>query len=343
MYVGGLMRGTRAAEGSCVERERAEAAHERSQAPPLSLAEASDRAAGLCANVELALRGKPDVVRRAVETLVAGVGKTTLAQALARSIDGSFRRIQFTSDLLPSDLLGTSLPETDAGHPTGRFVFQHGPVFANIVLADEINRASPKVQSALLEAMAERCVTFDGVTHPLPLPFFVVATQNPLEHHGTHPLPESQLDRFLVRRGIGYPDPSDEIAVLREDPSTRALPQLAAVVTPAEVRAIQRVSERVKFDDALAAYLLDIVRQTREHEAVEVGVSPRGAIALRRAAQAHALLDGRDYCIPEDVRDLAVDVLAHRLAVDPRTGRGRGGEEAGWILREILDQTNVPL
>jgi MoxR-like ATPase len=303
--------------------------------------------------VELALRGKPDVVRRAVETLVAGghllledvpgVGKTTLAQALARSIDGSFRRIQFTSDLLPGDLLGTSLPETDAGHPTGRFVFQHGPVFANIVLADEINRASPKVQSALLEAMAERCVTFDGVTHPLPLPFFVVATQNPLEHHATHPLPESQLDRFLVRRGIGYPDPSDEIAVLREDPSARALPQLASVVTPAELRAIQGVSESVKFDDALAGYLLDIVRQTREHEAVEVGVSPRGAIALRRAAQAHALLDGRDYCIPEDVRDLAVDVLAHRLAVDPRMGRGRGGEEAGWILREILDQTNVPL
>jgi MoxR-like ATPase len=347
------MRGRRAAEGSCVGRERAEAVHGRTQGPLLSLEEASERAARLCANVELALRGKPDVVRRAVETLVAGghllledvpgVGKTTLAQALARSIDGSFRRIQFTSDLLPGDLLGTSLPETDAGHPTGRFVFQHGPVFANIVLADEINRASPKVQSALLEAMAERCVTFDGVTHPLPLPFFVVATQNPLEHHGTHPLPESQLDRFLVRRGIGYPDPSDEIAVLREDPSLRALPRLASVVTPAEVRAIQGVSESVKFDDALAGYLLDIVRQTREHEAVEVGVSPRGAIALRRAAQAHALLDGRDYCIPEDVRDLAVDVLSHRLAVDPRIGRARGGEEAGWILREILDQTNVPL
>jgi len=303
--------------------------------------------------VELALRGKPDVVRRAVETLVAGghllledvpgVGKTTLAQALARSIDGSFRRIQFTSDLLPSDLLGTSLPETDGGHPTGRFVFQQGPVFANIVLADEINRASPKVQSALLEAMAERCVTFDGVTHRLPLPFFVVATQNPLEHHGTHPLPESQLDRFLVRRGIGYPDPTDEIAVLREDPSKRALPQLGSVVTPTELRDIQTVSDGVKFDEALAGYLLDIVKQTREHEAIEVGVSPRGAIALRRAAQAHALLDGRDYCIPEDVRDLAVDVLAHRLAVDPRMGRARGGEEAGWILREILDQTNVPL
>jgi MoxR-like ATPase len=321
--------------------------------PTLTLECATERALSICQNVERALRGKPDVVRRAVETLVAGghllledvpgVGKTTLAHALARSIDGVFRRVQFTSDLLPADLLGASLPEMQGGHPTGRFNFQHGPLFANVVLADEINRASPKVQSALLEAMAERSVTVDGVTHALPQPFFVVATQNPLDHYGTHPLPESQLDRFLVRRGIGYPSPEDEVAVLREDPSARALPSLEAVVTTAEVNALQQVADAVKFDEALASYVLDIVQQTREHEAVKVGVSPRGAIALRRASQARALLDGRDFCIPEDVRDLAVDVLAHRLMLDARALGSAGGEETAWILREIVDQTNVPL
>jgi MoxR-like ATPase len=170
-----------------------------------------------------------------------------------------------------------------------------------------------------------------------------MATQNPLEHHGTHPLPESQLDRFLVRRGIGYPEPEDEAAVLREDPAATSLPLLEPVLATADLLAMQRVAEEVKFDDSLVAYLLAIVQETRNHEAIEMGVSPRGAIALRRAAQARALLDGRDYCIPEDVRELAVDVLAHRLLADPRSGRARDGEETAWILREILDQTNVPL
>jgi MoxR-like ATPase len=314
---------------------------------------AAECAKRLQANVERALRGKPEVVRRAIETFIAGghllledvpgVGKTTLAHAIARSIDASFRRIQFTSDLLPGDLLGASLPEARGAGLSGGFVFHPGPIFANVVLADEINRASPKAQSALLEAMNEGAATVEGVTHTLPRPFFVIATQNPLEHHGTHPLPESQLDRFLLRCAIGYPDPAAEVAVLREDPAASELPRLEPVLTTDSVLAMQRAAESIKFSDALADYLLRIVYETREHETLDFGVSPRGAIALRRAAQARALVDGRDYCIPEDIRDLAVDVLAHRVLIDPRVGRVRGGEETVWIIREILDQVPVPL
>jgi MoxR-like ATPase len=307
----------------------------------------------LSANVERALRGKPGVVQRAVETLISGghllledvpgVGKTTLAAALARSVDASFRRIQFTSDLLPSDVVGAALPETAHGRPTGALVFQPGPLFAHVVLADEINRASPKTQSALLEAMAESAVTVDGLTHRLPQPFFVVATQNPLEHHGTNPLPESQLDRFHMRLSIGYPAPDDEAAVLREDAGRDGLPRLAPVLAPHEVLRLRASAQRVKFDDALIAYLLAIVSESREHEAIHMGVSTRAALSLRRAAQAHALLDERDYAIPEDVRELAVDVLAHRITVDPRAGEARSGKEAQWLLREILDRVPVPL
>jgi MoxR-like ATPase len=321
--------------------------------PRLTVGEAAALASKLRGNVERALRGKPEVVRRAVETLVAGghllledvpgVGKTTLAHALARSIDASFRRIQFTSDLLPGDLIGAALPDLRGGSDHGRFTFHPGPIFANVVLADEINRASPKVQSALLEAMSEGAATVDGVTHPLPRPFFVVATQNPLEHQGTHVLPESQLDRFLMRRGIGYPEAADEAAVLREDPAATALPGLAPVLGTAEVIAMQQLAASLKFDDSLVAYLLAIVHETRGHDALAYGVSPRGAIALRRCAQARALLEGRDYCIPDDVRDLAVDVFCHRVLLDPRAGRSRSGEETAWIVREILDRVPVPL
>ena len=322
-------------------------------APPLSLDDATRRIRALLDNIERAVRGKPRVVLQTVSCLIArghlliedvpGVGKTTLARATARSIDADFNRVQFTSDLLPSDLVGLSIPDRsdDARGPV--FRFQPGPLFANCVLADEINRAHPKCQSALLEAMSEQTVSVDGTTHALPDPWFVVATQNPLEHYGTHPLPESQLDRFMMRIEVGYPEREHEAEILSEDPAAHALARLEAVIDLDELVAIQQLAARVKFTDDLAAYLLDLVEETRLHEALELGVSPRGAIALRRAAQSRALVDGRAYCIPEDVREFAEPVLGHRVATrlggSPRSAAG----DPRWVIREIVDRVPVPL
>jgi len=319
----------------------------------VTASEAAQLVARWLAEIGRAVHGKPEVVRRSVLCLLArghllledvpGVGKTTLAQALARTLDADFRRIQFTSDLLPGDLTGSSIPERTGQGEAVSFRFQPGPLFGNLVLADEINRASPKAQSALLEAMSEQTVSVDGTSHRLPDPFFVVATQNPKEHHGTFPLPESQLDRFLMRLSMGYPEREDELRVLSRDPALHALPELAVVLDLATLKSLQAAVETIKVESSLLAYLLDLVQATREHEALALGASTRGALALRRAAQAAALVAGRDYCIPEDIRELAVDVLAHRVAVETRSGAQGEVEVSRWIVSEIVDRVAIPL
>jgi MoxR-like ATPase len=292
------------------------------------------------------IRGKADVVRLSVVALLAkghlliedvpGVGKTTLAQALARSVRCTFHRLQFTSDMLPSDVLGVTIYNVH----TQSFEFKRGPVFTQFLLADEINRTTPKTQSALLEAMNERQVTIDGKSHPLPEPFMVIATQNPVEHHGTYPLPESQLDRFLLRLRMGYPDRASERDILRQGTPEAAAAELSAE----DVLHLQAEAESVKVDDALVDYILSIVEKTRSHESLSLGVSPRGTQALYRATQALALCEGREYAIPDDVKRLAVPVFAHRVVINTRVALAqRTTELAERILQEILTQVEVPL
>ncbi|MDY0091221.1 MAG: MoxR family ATPase [Candidatus Vecturithrix sp.] len=300
-------------------------------------------------NIERVIIGKPDVVRLAIITLLAeghlliedvpGVGKTTLAHALAKSIDCTFQRIQFTSDMLPSDIIGVSV----YNQQLREFEFQHGPIFANIVLADEINRTTPKTQSSLLEAMSERQVSVDGITHHLKTPFMVLATQNPLEYHGTYPLPESQLDRFFMRVRIGYPAPDQEKAILQAERSILAIEHLKPVLSGNDVTAIQDMVDQVTIDDSLQEYMIQIVNRTRTSKWLELGASPRGTLALQRAARASALVAGRHYCLPDDIKALAVSVLAHRVMLQTDTLTETFAEDAERVIREIVAETPVPL
>jgi len=310
----------------------------------------AEKIALLQSSIETIIRGKAEVVRLAIVTLIAGghlliedvpgVGKTTLAHALARALDCTFQRIQFTSDLLPSDVLGLSVYNQLAGV----FEWKPGPVFANVVLADEINRTTPKTQSALLEAMAERQVTTEGITHSLPSPFIVLATQNPIEHHGTYPLPESQLDRFMLRLRIGYPGAEDEKKILRDREHAEPLDLMRPVMTAGDVLDLQQKVASVSVDDAIVDYLMRIVAATRDSEMLDLGVSPRATLALFRAAQALALTEERAYCVPDDIKRLVIPIFAHRLVISSRYASSlRRSEEAEAVLREIMKAVSVPL
>jgi len=308
------------------------------------------RAIALESSLRTIIRGNDDVIRLALVSVLAqghlliegvpGVGKTTLAHALARALDCSFQRIQFTSDMLPTDVLGITVYSA----VEQQFEFKPGPVFTNVLLADEINRTTPKTQSALLEAMNEGQVTVDGQSNPLPQPFLVIATQNPIEHHGTYPLPESQLDRFLLRIRMGYPQASDEREILRSEAGAARLEEVRPVATVADVLAMQEETTRVKVDDSLVDYALEIVRRTRESASLSLGVSPRGSLMLYRAAQAMAYLDGRMFATPEDFKSLAVPVFSHRVVVSARySSTLKKSEQAEAIIREILQTVSVPV
>lgn len=300
----------------------------------------------LQASVETVLLGKTGVVRRALTALLAGghvlledvpgVGKTVLARAIARSIGCSFNRIQFTPDMLPADVLGVSVYNAK----TGQFEFKRGPIFAHIVLADEINRTTPRTQSALLEAMNESQVTMDGRTHRLGPPFMVIATQNPFQFEGTYFLPENQLDRFMIRIRIGYPDPGTELRILAEEPSRNQLERLAPVMGVRELLALQQQVLAVRVDGAILDYIVAVADATRKHEQLAVGLSPRGALALLQAGRAAALIAGRDYVVPDDVKQLIVPVAAHRLMTAGVAQDGSQGAEG--ILERILQTVPAP-
>lgn len=292
------------------------------------------------------IRGKSEVIDRLLVGVLAGghvliedvpgVGKTTLAKALSAVLTVTFSRVQFTPDLLPADVLGTEVLNPS----DGSFNFHRGPVFTNVLLADEINRASPRTQSALLEAMNEQQVTIEGTSHPLPKPFFVVATQNPIDFQGTYPLPEAQLDRFLLRLEMGYPRHEDELAVLLDRRLKDPLDEIEPAATAEQVLELQRAVRNVEVTEAVARYVLKIAEATREHRELELGVSTRGALAMYRAAQARALIADRDYVTPDDIQTLAVPTLAHRIL--PTQQARYGGTSTATVLEGILGDVPVP-
>ena len=301
-------------------------------------------------SIARAIYGKEDAIQQALITLLArghlliedvpGVGKTTLAHAIAKSFHCSFQRIQFTSDLLPSDVLGVSVYNPESRE----FEFRSGPIFANVVLADEINRTTPRTQSALLEAMNEAQVTVDGKSLPLPQPFLVIATQNPVEHHGTYPLPESQLDRFLMRIKMGYPSHETEREILRKRVGDHPIDALDSLADVSDVIAMQETVAHVRVDSSLHDYALEIVNRTRKTDQLALGVSPRGTLMLQRAAQARAFLDGRDYCLPDDFKQLAVSVFSHRVVASSRhASLQKKSETTDAVLRDIVESVPVPL
>ncbi|HBG46019.1 MAG TPA: ATPase [Deltaproteobacteria bacterium] len=313
----------------------------------MDVKDAYKKIAALRTNLGKVIRGKADIIDLAITALLAkghlliedvpGVGKTTLAHSLARSINCSFQRIQFTSDLLPSDVIGTTV-YNQAGHS---FEFRQGPIFANIVLADEINRATPKTQSALLEAMNDRQVSVDKTTWPLPAPFMLLATQNPLEFSGTFPLPESQLDRFMMCIKIGYPDEEYERIVIRSS-GANDMGSLVPVLTTVDVEGLQRLASQVRMDEDLVTYILSIANATRKHKAIRLGVSPRATMAMYRAAQAKALVSGRDYCIPDDIKGLSPHLFAHRIITAER-GLEAGVDAGLSLTEEILGTLRAPI
>jgi len=303
----------------------------------------------LIANIRKVFVGDPEVVRLVVTALLArghlliedvpGIGKTLLGVALARSIESSFRRIQFTNDLLPSDLLGMSI----FNPRESTFSFKPGPIFSHIILADEINRTTPKTQSALLEAMNDLQVTVDGGTYPLPDPFMIIATQNPIEYHGTFPLPEAQLDRFLLRVKIGYPSAENEKEIIRGRDLYHLAARLEPVLNPAEVRALQDQVDGIRVDDALLGYIVSLASETRKTKGIKLGVSPRGSLLLRRAAQAHALTYGRDHILPDDIKRVAAPVLTHRIVIESQSFGLLRIHESDTIIQGVLERVPIPL
>ena len=303
----------------------------------------------LIANIRKVFVGDPEVVRLVVTALLArghlliedvpGIGKTLLGVALARSIESSFRRIQFTNDLLPSDLLGMSI----FNPRESTFSFKPGPIFSHIILADEINRTTPKTQSALLEAMNDLQVTVDGGTYPLPDPFMIIATQNPIEYHGTFPLPEAQLDRFLLRVKIGYPSAETEKEIIRGRDLYHLAARLEPVLNPAEVLALQDQVDGIRVDESLLGYIVSLASETRKTKGIKLGVSPRGSLLLRRAAQAHALTYGRDHILPDDVKRVAAPVLTHRIVIESQSFGLLRIHESDTIIQGVLERVPIPL